>query len=328
MLWGRPQSLSKAASRRPPASAPLPLPAAPDARRSAAANQVPSNSEILLMEIRAISINLSQQVGADDSLLWVRIVPDGRDGKVVFARTLRVGESDPGVPVVVDPTTGETLQFKPGSVKISISHIDQHAQRDADGFAPISNTLWTSAAIGSPVSIQVFHHLLATGRHLDGTHSLLVDVIRQMESLSGGFIHRRQQAFEAFALAEILVVALGRTADLAERLRITFNVSTTLPDQLSLKNRTDPQPTKCLRTHRGSSHGPSPWETSSHAYSVFDQREFVTNGVLSYGAHRISLRNDIAPLLLDIRKYLLEVAIEFAGPSKQIAAPIQFFQEK
>ena len=280
------------------------------------------------MEIRAISINLSQQVGADDSLLWVRIVPDGRDGKVVFARTLRVGESDPGVPVVVDPATGETLQFKPGSVEISISHVDQRAQRDADGFAPISNTLWTWLAIGSPVSMQVFHHLLATGRRLDGTHSLLVDVIRRMESLSGGFIHRRQQAFEAFALAEVLVVALGRTADLAERLRITFKVSTTLPDQLSskigpirdLRNAFEHIEDRAMGQVRGNPH--------PDAYSVFDQREFAANGVLSYGARRISLRNDVAPLLLDIRKYLLEVAIEFAGPSKQIAAPIQFFQEK
>jgi hypothetical protein len=258
----------------------------------------------------------------------VRIVPDGRDGKVVFARTLLVGESDPGVPVIVDPAAGETLQFRPGSVEISISHIDQHAQRDADGFAPISNTLWTWLTIGSPVSIQVFHHLFAAGRRLDGTHSLLVDVIGRMESLSGGFIQRRQQAFEAFALAEILIVALGRTTDLAERLRITFNVNTILPDQLSskigpirdLRNAFEHIEDRAIGQVRGKPH--------PDAYSVFDQREFSANGVLSYGTHRISLRNDVAPLLLGIRKYLLEVAIEFAGPSKQIAAPIQFFQEK
>jgi hypothetical protein len=280
------------------------------------------------MEIRAISINLTQQVGADDILLWVSIVPDGRDGKVVFARTLRVGESDPGIPVIVDAAAGETLQFRPGSVEISISHIDQHAQRDADGFSPISNTLWTWLTIGSPVSVQVFHHLFATGRRLDGTHSLLVDVIRRMESLSGGFIHQRQQALEAFALAEILVVALGRTADLAERLRSTFNVNTIPPDRLNsnigpigdLRNAFEHIEDRAMGQVRGKPH--------PDAYSVFDQREFVANGVLSYGIHRISLRNDIAPLLIDIRKYLLDVAIEFAGSSKQLALPIQFFQEK
>lgn len=187
------------------------------------------------MEIRAISINLTERVGADDGLLWVRVVPDGRDGKFVFARTLRIGEPDLGIPVTIDPSAGETLHFKPGSVEISISHIDQHAQREADGFAPISNTLWTWLTIGSPVSMHVYHHLFAAGRRLDGIHSLLGDVILRMESLSGGFVHQRQQFLTALALAEILVVALGRTIDLADRLRQTFSVTTAFPQQLSAK---------------------------------------------------------------------------------------------
>ena len=77
------------------------------------------------MEIRALSINVSEQVGADDILLLVPIVPDGHEGNVVFARTLRFGELNPDIPVVVSPEIGEKLQFRSGSIEISIHDIDR-----------------------------------------------------------------------------------------------------------------------------------------------------------------------------------------------------------
>ncbi len=151
------------------------------------------------MEIRAISFNLSSQVGADDLLLWVPVVPDGRDGRIVYARTLRTGESNPNVPVAFDPEAGETLQFRPGSIEISILDVDRYAQHDSDGFAPISNTLWTWLSIGTPLSTRLYYHLLAAGRRLDGTHSLLRTVLEQTAVLSGNFIERREQFLQAFA---------------------------------------------------------------------------------------------------------------------------------
>lgn len=65
------------------------------------------------IEIRALSLNLTPEVGADDVLVAVRIVPDGREGKVVFARTLRPEEDDDGTPVVVNPALGERHRTPP-----------------------------------------------------------------------------------------------------------------------------------------------------------------------------------------------------------------------
>lgn len=278
-----------------------------------------------MIEVRAISINLSSEIGADDTILWVPIVPDGRDGNIVYARTLRVGESNPGTPVQVNPEIGETLQFRPGSIEISILDVDRHAQLDVDGFAPISNTLWTWLTVGTPLSLELFNHLLATGRRLDGTHLLLRDVTNRMATLSGNFIARRDQFFRAFALAEILVVALGRTIDLAQLLKDNFGVKAIPPAEMTklaesireLRNAFEHIEDRAMGRVRGKPH--------PDAFTIFNQHEFVSTLTLSYGSHRVSLGDDIAPLLVKLRLYILSVAVEVAGPSKQLNQPILFF---
>jgi|SRR5215204_667648 len=187
------------------------------------------------IEIRAISLNLTPEVGADDALVAVRLIPDGRDGNVVFARSLRPDEKDDDTPVVVDPALGERLRIPPRSIQISIRDVDKSAKAEPDGYAPITNTIWTWLSIGDPVAQELFLYLLAAARRLDGTHALLVQVADILDNLSGGFIGRREQAFRAISIAEILTVALGRSVDLLDGLQQRFSVSPSLPTTINSK---------------------------------------------------------------------------------------------
>ena len=49
------------------------------------------------VEIRFLSTNVTPEVGANDGLVAVRVIPAGRDGTKVYGRTLKPGEVDPGV---------------------------------------------------------------------------------------------------------------------------------------------------------------------------------------------------------------------------------------
>lgn len=95
------------------------------------------------VEIRFLSVNVTPDVGANDSLVAVRVVPAGRDGTKVYGRTLKPGEVDLGTPVTYDPYAGEKLHFGPGSVQITIQDVDRMAKPGPDGYATISNTVWT-----------------------------------------------------------------------------------------------------------------------------------------------------------------------------------------
>jgi hypothetical protein len=46
-------------------------------------------------------IGLTAEVGANDGLVAVRVVPDGRDGENVHGRDLKAGEPDQNVPIAV-----------------------------------------------------------------------------------------------------------------------------------------------------------------------------------------------------------------------------------
>jgi hypothetical protein len=158
-------------------------------------------------------------VGPDDALVTVRIAPNGRDGNIVFARILRPDEDDDGIALVINPAAGERLQLRPQSIQISIRDVDRYAKSEPDGYAPITNTIWSWLIIGNPTSPERFRYLLVAGRRLDGTHALLIQVSSIMAGLSGGFIGRRERLFRAFSIAEILTVALVRRIDLLDGLQ-------------------------------------------------------------------------------------------------------------
>ena len=95
------------------------------------------------LRITYVTLNLTPTVGEDDCLLYTRIVPDGRDGAVVYARSLLPGEQDDGQPVLLKPESGERLTFRQGAIRLSIEDADRLVKSEPDGYKPITNTVWT-----------------------------------------------------------------------------------------------------------------------------------------------------------------------------------------
>lgn len=237
------------------------------------------------VEVRFLSVNVTPEVGANDLLVAVRVVPAGRDGTKVYGRTLKPGEVDPGVPVTFDPYAGEELHFPPGSVQITIQDVDRMAKPGPDGYATISNTVWTWLIVGAPTAPALFRFLLSASRRLDTAHSLYTQVEAALGSFSGPYPHQREQAFAALGLSELLCVALGRAVDMLQRIPTQFSVNLQLPGTITgkalalreVRNAFEHIEDRALGNVRG--------KPDANALSIFDQRDLLTCGVLTYASH-------------------------------------------
>ena len=178
--------------------------------------------------IRYLGVSLTPEVGANDALIGVRVVPAGRDGNKVFGRTLADGEPDSGEPVTFFPYAGEELHFPPGSVRIFLRDLDEGNLPGPDGYAPVSNTLWTWLIVAAPPDPTLFRFLFAAAQRLDTAHSLCVDVIGALTDRQEPFIKARQRLFGALGLAELMCVALWRTLDMLQTIPAQFSVPVTL----------------------------------------------------------------------------------------------------
>ena len=125
--------------------------------------------------IRYMSLNLGPIVGANDALMGVRVVPSGRDGNKVLGKTLNFGEPDSGDAIIVLP--GEKLFFPPGSLKLTIQDIDRENSLEPDGYAALSNTVWTWLQPPGPPDPDLFRFLFAAARRLDTAHNLCVSAL-------------------------------------------------------------------------------------------------------------------------------------------------------
>jgi len=180
------------------------------------------------VEVTFVSMNLTPEVGANDGLVAVRVVPAGRDGTKVYGRTLKPGEVDTGVPVIYDPYAGEELHFPPGSVQFTIHDVDRMAKPGPDGYATISNTMWTWLfAISAPTDPALLRFLLAASRRLDTAHTLYTQVEATLGSISGPY--QREQAFAALGLSEVLCITLSRAVNMLQRIPTQFSVNLQLP---------------------------------------------------------------------------------------------------
>ncbi len=138
------------------------------------------------VSVRYVSMNRTSQVGAADHFVSVRVVPDGRDGTTVFARTLHPGEVDLDEPVVFSPALGERLVFRK-ECRIRIRDVDRLVKSDETGYASVTNTMWTWLHLSGKATPQQVRFALATARRLDGTHlslATLISALRELHTLS------------------------------------------------------------------------------------------------------------------------------------------------
>jgi hypothetical protein len=85
------------------------------------------------IEVRFLGLNLTSEVGADDCLVAVPVVPAGRDGTKIYARALGPDETYHGAVLTYDPSAGEEIHFRPGSLQITIQDVDHMAKPAPDG---------------------------------------------------------------------------------------------------------------------------------------------------------------------------------------------------
>jgi hypothetical protein len=274
--------------------------------------------------IRYLGVNLTPNVGANDALIGVRVVPAGRDGHRVFGRTLHPGEHDSGEAVAFYPYRGEELHFPSGSIQISLRDLERGNEPGPDGYAPVSNTLWTWLTFGAPPDPAFFRFLLAAARRLDTAHALCSDVLAALTEQNEPFIKARRRLFAALGLAETMCVALGRAIDMLGRVPSHFSVSVSLPPSVSgllpalreIRNAFEHIEDRALGNVHGRPH--------ADALSIFDQRDLISRGVLRYGAHSLDLQGEVLPMLVQARRLVLDAAIETAGAARTLNTSIGF----
>jgi hypothetical protein len=264
-------------------------------------------------------------VGANDALIGVRVVPAGRDGHRVFGRTLADGEHDTGEPVAFYPYAGEELYFPSGSVQVFLRDLERGNNPGPDGYAPVSNTLWTWLNFGAPPpDPPFFHFLFAAARRLDTAHSLCADVLAALTEKNEPFIKARQRLFGALGLAELMCVALGQAIDMLRSVPSQFSVDVSLPASVStllpalreMRDAFEHIEDRALGNVRGEPH--------ADALSIFDQRDLISRGVLRYAAHSLDLQGQVLPMLVELRRLVLEVAAATAGAARTLTTPISF----
>ena len=147
--------------------------------------------------------------GEGNYLIGGRLVPNGREGNIVYARTLRRGEEDTGESVHVGP--GEQLVIRAGGLEIDSRDIDEYYNAIlTGGYRPVANTVWTWHRFAKE-QLGFFLFFFALARRTDAAHALWVSAImtRDEARKEAGIPHRRAH-FNALAAAEVAVIALGR----------------------------------------------------------------------------------------------------------------------
>lgn len=276
--------------------------------------------------VRSIGLNLTPEVGADDALVQVPVVPAGRDGNVIFGRTLGAGEADSGQGIRFDPTAGEELHFRPGSVCVTLRDVDQTATNDPDGYALITNTMWTWFTIASPTDAALFRYLLAAARRLDTSHSLYANFQKLREEVAGAGAAPRQReiAFRALGLIEIFCIVLDRALRMLCRADREFGIKMPLKQSIAenagalreFRNAFEHIDERALSQKLG--------KEDSIALTIFDQGGLFSDGCLKYGHFILSLENEILPMIRDARATILEMAVQVSGPAWSLPHPIKF----
>ena len=240
-------------------------------------------------------------------LLTGRLVPDGREGNKVFARTLRWGEEDTGE--VVNVGAGEQLIIRAGGLVINSDEIDALSPRGFGGYAPVANTVWTwYSIVGERVGFFVY--LFALARRLDAAHAAWELAIQEREKAGDeGAVGRRIGFFRALSEAEVAIIALHRGMTMLLRFNGVFPLGLEIPDSLRhlepvVKDMRDAfehidERAQGKINQRG--------HMDAEALTIFDQPDFVQSAVLHYRGNDLHFHADVLAALLSCRELVLKV---------------------
>jgi hypothetical protein len=264
-------------------------------------------------ELRYVSINITDRVGTLwDLLVALPIEEVRREPGVVYVRTVdrRAPEEPP--PVVVHP--GESVVFEVGSLTLALDEIDRY-YNEKNNDASLAAVLQVWLRVGSPPPTEAFFFILAAARRLDAALRLLSGVTRSIDQFWSVIEENRLGAELQMAHAasvgdlEICVVALGRAADMADKIGNQFGLpvaldmqsSSTLTALTEIRNAYEHVEDRALGQVRGTPH--------PDAHSMFDHRPLLRDRQIRYGSHSVTL-DDLQKLGSDVRRVLKAAAAD------------------
>ncbi len=250
--------------------------------------------------------NESDKQDSGAFLLSGRVVPIGREGNIVYARTLRRGEEDTGEVVHLEP--GDRIVFPAGGLVVDSRDIDEnHNPSGPGGYRPVANTVWSWYRIATE-QLGFFLFLFALARRTDAAHALWVLAIeaRDRASTEGG-IAQRLAHFKALAAAEMAIIALGRCYRMVNalveehcpELRVPDSVAKTQDAVREMRNAFEHIDERAEGKVGGG-------RFDVDALTIFDQPDFVRSSILRYKDHRLNLETDIIAALVDSRELLMD----------------------
>ena len=240
-------------------------------------------------------------------LFYNRLVPDGREGNKVYARSLRPGEEDTGE--VVNINAGDELVIRAGGLVINSDEIDALSPKGFGGYAPVANTIWTwYSIVGEQVGFFVY--IFALARRLDAAHAAWELAIQERDKArSGGGIGRRIGFFRALSEAEVAIIALHRGMNMLLRFNGVFPLGLEIPNSLKklepvVKEMRDAfehidERAQGKINHRG--------QMDAEALTIFDQPDFTESSVIHYRGNDLHFEEDVLAALLSCRELVIKV---------------------
>lgn len=181
----------------------------------------PGQHVVMTTPIAAVGLCASGEVGVNDVMFSLRVVPDGRAEGVVYGRTLRFGEPDDGRRVHARP--GESFTLAKGSLTVELDAIDGF-YRQVDSERPegsLATALRVWFGIGTHHRAETRMLTTAAAYRLDAAQHLLRrgerirDSLQVEGDLSGAQVVAKVD--ELIHLVQEGIVALARCISLIER---------------------------------------------------------------------------------------------------------------
>ena len=273
-------------------------------------------------DIAYISLNLSLTLEANDTVVGVRVVPAGRDGNLVYARSLNEGEPDNGERIPLE--IGDKLVCPPGSIKVTLEDVDRYAEQEFDGYAPITNTVWTWLHVPPSPDEFFFNFMLTASRRLDDAHALCASALRELgHRPDEPFIKTRSRIFNAFGNAEQMCIYLSLVIELINDARTRFSLKTDVPAEVEeIAGRVRAIRNAFMHPYSHVPGGHIDKEDLGDPTEILDQEELLSHGILSFAGHSLDLRKQIIPTLIATRKFIYDVISEI-GTTKTYNGAIE-----
>ena len=291
-------------------------------------------------DIAYISLNLGPDVGANDTIVGVRIVLAGRDGNVIYARSLNAGEPDTGERIALE--AGERLVCPAGSIRVTLEDVDRYAETEPDGYAPVTNTVWTWVHVPPPPDEFFSNFMLTVSRRLDEAHALCASALRELgERPDEPFIKTRSRIFGALGKTELMCLSLNMVIELVNDAPVRFSLTTPVPSEIKEISRTvrvmrnaflhlySLVPGEYLMEDRRGRVAAIVEEDDGNAAAILEQGELVSHGILKHSGHALDLRQQVVPALVATRRFIYD-AISEAGTTKTFNGTIEMgpFEEE